>query len=98
MNRNWNQHEQIRDFMLDKAIDNKWVSLEDIELALCYSQSSISAQLRHLRKPKFGSYIVNKRRMGDSWEYQVLPKDGIESWILKKQARELLNSSSVSGI
>jgi biotin operon repressor len=83
-----NQHEQIREYMLEKTSEGKWVSLEDIELALCYSQSSISAQIRHLRKPKFGSYIVNKRHKGDGWEYQVIPQEGIESWILQRQLKK----------
>ena len=37
---------------------------------------SISAQLRHLRKPRFGNHIVDKRRRNGEtsglWEYRVL--------------------------
>ena len=63
------QHEAIRDLMLD----GQWRTLVEIEAILSYPQASISAQLRHLRKPKFGSYLVEKRRRNDggTWEYRV---------------------------
>lgn len=63
---------RIRDFMLEQ---NKFLSLAEIEAALDYPQASISAQLRHLRKAKFGNYTVIKRRRtetGGTWEYKVL--------------------------
>ncbi len=63
------QHERIRDFMLDGV----WRTLREIEDALGYPQASISAQLRHLRKPKFGGYRMVKRRrhVQGLWEYHV---------------------------
>lgn len=63
-----NQHEAIRDYMLAR----KWRTLAEIEERLHYPQASISAQLRHLRKPEFGSYILTKRRRsGGTWEYRI---------------------------
>jgi hypothetical protein len=70
------QHKRIRNYMLEQSKLGVWLSLEDIEIALDYPQASISAQLRHLRKERFGSYIVNKKRIGGHWEYQVLPPEG----------------------
>jgi hypothetical protein len=66
------QHEIIRDHMLAHG---GWRTLVEIRAALGYSDASTSAQLRHLRKPQFGSYQVEKRRRGSSgtWEYRVLP-------------------------
>ena len=72
------QHVDIRDHMLAVAM---WKTLKEIEVSLDYPQSSISAQLRHLRKPKFGEYIVEKRRRSGkgTWEYRVLhPKVDIQ--------------------
>ena len=68
------QHEVIRDFMLTQ---NEWLTLAEIENAVDYPQASVSAQLRHLRKPKFGAYRVEKRRRtsGGTWEYAVLPPE-----------------------
>jgi hypothetical protein len=75
------QHVKIRNYMLQRAELGEWTSLEDIEYATGYPQASISAQLRHLRKSQFGSYIVNKKRVGSYWLYMVnLPiKVGSES-------------------
>lgn len=59
----------IREYMLSVG----WKSLQEIKSVLRYPESSISAQLRHLRKERFGAYVVEKRRRGLSgtWEYQV---------------------------
>lgn len=46
-------------------IDGKWRSLEEIENETGDPQSSISAQLRHLRKERFGSHIVEKKARGE---------------------------------
>lgn len=45
--------------------ENEWKTLREIEDALGYPQASISAQLRHLRKPRFGCHVIDKRRRGD---------------------------------
>jgi hypothetical protein len=65
------QHETIRDLMLG----GPWRTLGEIALALNYPEASVSAQLRHLRKERFGSFIVEKRRRatGGTWEYHVQP-------------------------
>lgn len=64
------QHAEILALMLD----GRWRTLAEIESATGYPQASISAQLRHLRKPRFGGYEVDKRRRttdGGTWEYRV---------------------------
>ena len=65
------QHEVIRDYMLKVH----WRTLIEIEAIVGYPQASISAQLRHLRKQRFGSFLVEKRRRhgGGLWEYRVRP-------------------------
>jgi hypothetical protein len=66
------QHEVIRDLMGD----GKWRTLSEIEQITGYPSPSVSAQLRHLRKPRFGSFIVEKRRKGKEttglYEYRLL--------------------------
>lgn len=56
-------------------IDGQWRTLQEIESLTGYGQASISAQLRHLRKPRFGFYKVDRRRRGDRkqglYEYRV---------------------------
>ena len=60
-------------------IDGKWRTLGEIEELTSYGQASISAQLRHLRKERFGSHIVNKRNRGERenglFEYQLMNPD-----------------------
>ena len=57
--------------------DGEWRTLPEISALTGDPEASISAQLRHLRKPRFGSFDVQKRRRGDwetgLWEYRVLP-------------------------
>jgi len=69
------QHETIRDFLLRHH--HCWHTLEYLSRTLGYPEASISAQLRHLRKPRFGSYVVEKRRRANAglWEYRVLPPE-----------------------
>jgi hypothetical protein len=58
-------------------IDGQWRTLGEIEAITKDPQASISAQLRHLRKERFGSYIIERRHRGDRanglYEYRVLP-------------------------
>lgn len=67
------QHEVVRDLMLDGA----WRTLPEIARLTDYPEASISAQLRHLRKERFGAYTVEKRRRDGpghgTWEYRVRP-------------------------
>jgi hypothetical protein len=57
-------------------IDGCWRTLGEIEAATGDPQASISAQLRHLRKARFGSHVINKRPRGDRhhglFEYQLV--------------------------
>ena len=66
-----NQMRTIRVYMLEKMIDGLWCTLEEISSWTGIPEASVSAQLRHLRKTRFGGYVVEKRRRGQLWEYQV---------------------------
>jgi transcriptional antiterminator len=53
-------------------LSGDWKSLRQLESETGDPQSSISAQLRHLRKERFGSYIVEKRYAGNGlFEYRI---------------------------
>ena len=70
-------------------IDGVWRTLSEIESLTGDPQASISAQLRHLRKERFGSYFVDKRPRGDRkiglFEYQltkpIKESDGQQSFL-----------------
>jgi hypothetical protein len=55
--------------------DAGWMTLREISELTNYGEASISAQLRHLRKPHFGGYLIVKRRRGPvmngAWEYRI---------------------------
>ena len=56
--------------------DGVWRTLDEINSSTGHPHASISAQLRHLRKHKFGSHVVSKRHRGKKtsgyYEYQLL--------------------------
>lgn len=77
------QTDLIRDVMLSAGECDTWLTLEELARLTQYPPASISAQLRHLRKPRFGSFVVEKRPRqadrlvrsaagGPVWEYLLL--------------------------
>jgi hypothetical protein len=73
------QLQRVRDLM----IDGVWRTLGEIATLTRDPESSVSAQLRHLRKKRFGSFRVDKRRRGAPsnglYEYKLLPPDPDEA-------------------
>jgi len=63
--------------ILALMLDGEWRTLTEIEARTTDPQASISAQLRHLRKDRFGAYTVERRTKGDRknglYEYRLLP-------------------------
>jgi biotin operon repressor len=60
------------DVILLLMMDEEYRSLQEITDITGYPHSSVSAQLRNLRKEKHGGYVVNKTNKGDGYfEYQV---------------------------
>jgi len=54
----------------------QWLTLEELAGKTKYPPASISAQLRHLRKAKYGAWVVEKRRREwvveeVVWEYRL---------------------------
>jgi hypothetical protein len=60
----------------DTILDGKWWTLNEISQVTGDPEASVSAQLRHLRKLKFGRHIIEKRRRGDPkrglYEYRLV--------------------------
>lgn len=60
----------------DLMIDGQWRTLAEIEQATSDPPASISAQLRHLRKKRFGAHDIEKRARGDRhiglFEYRLI--------------------------
>jgi hypothetical protein len=73
---------RVRNHLLASAILNRWETLEEICAALerlypgeRFPEASISAQIRHLRKPRFGGYDVQRQWKKDIRisEYRIVP-------------------------
>src|SRR6266849_6802790 len=76
------QRDVLRDVMLSARECETWLTLEELAKLTHYPPASISAQLRHLRKPEYGGFAVEKRPravgaalrgedFGTVWEYQL---------------------------
>src|SRR5207244_9882328 len=76
------QREVLRDTMLKATGYGLWLTLREVARLTLFGEASISAQLRHLRKPEYGRFRVEKRRrisaeirrtgrLAPVWEYQL---------------------------
>jgi hypothetical protein len=76
------QRDVLCDVMLSARQCETWLTLEELARLTHYPPASISAQLRHLRKPENGGYLVEKRPrvvgkvlrgedFGTVWEYRL---------------------------
>ena len=76
------QRDVLCDVMLSARHCETWLTLDELAKLTHYPPASISAQLRHLRKPQYGAFLVEKRPrpvrtilrgedFGTIWEYQL---------------------------
>ncbi len=78
------QREVLRDVMLAAGKYGAWMTLRELGRLTRYGETSISAQLRHLRKANCGGYVLEKRvRKAEVigaeehfvvWEYRLTPR------------------------
>jgi hypothetical protein len=65
------QQKDIFDYMKD----GQWYRLKDVADSTGYPENSVSAQIRNLRKPKFGGHTVETRYVktgkGGLYEYRL---------------------------
>jgi len=76
------QRDVLCDVMLSAGACETWLTLLELSRVTHYGEASISAQLRHLRKPQYGAFVVEKRQReaaevlcgvehGQVWEYRL---------------------------
>src|SRR6266849_1307281 len=76
------QRDVLCDVMLSARQCETWLTLDELTKLTHYPPASISAQLRHLSKPEYGGFAVEKRPravgkvlrwedFGIVWEYQL---------------------------
>ncbi|HXN51108.1 MAG TPA: hypothetical protein VN943_04165 [Candidatus Acidoferrum sp.] len=78
------QRDVLRDVMLAAEKYGAWMTLRELARLTRYGETSISAQLRHLRKTKCGGYVLEKRVRRPEvvnseehfvvWEYRLTPR------------------------
>jgi hypothetical protein len=78
------QRDVLRDVMLTAGKYGAWMTLRELARLTRYGETSISAQLRHLRKTKCGGYVLEKRVRKPEvvsseehfvvWEYRLTPR------------------------
>jgi hypothetical protein len=83
------QRDVLRDVMLAAGKYGAWMTLHELARLTRYGETSISAQLRHLRKAKCGGYLLEKRvRKAEIvgreehfvvWEYRLTPRRSVRS-------------------
>src|SRR5262245_51604573 len=58
----------------------RWFTIKGIQSHCGGTPASVSARIRDLRKPKFGQFHIERRRVGDPrdglWEYRIVGKAG----------------------
>lgn len=90
------QHARIRELMLDGV----WRTIREVSQKTGAPEASASAQLRHMRKDRFGGFVVERRTRGDRkdglFEYRVrapdlftAPREPVSVRTLQRRVREL---------
>jgi hypothetical protein len=80
------QRDVLRDVMLAAGKYGAWMTLRELSRLTRYGETSISAQLRHLRKAACGGYVLEKRVRTPEvvsseehfvvWEYRLTRRRG----------------------
>ena len=78
------QRDVLRDVMLTAGKYGAWMTLRELARLTRYGETSISAQLRHLRKARCGGFALEKRVRQPQvvnceehfvvWEYRLTPR------------------------
>ena len=76
------QRDIVRDVLLAASGYDAWVTLEELRILTKFNAASISAQMRHLRKPEYGGFRINKRvrehqGRANLWEYRIFVHAGL---------------------
>jgi hypothetical protein len=79
------QHDVLRDILFSAAECGAWLTISELAALTRFPEPSIAAQLRALRTPRRGAYIVAKRRrapgevnssgLASAWKYDQASRD-----------------------
>ena len=101
-----NQREVLRKVLLSATQCDSWLTLHELSQLTQYAEASISAQLRHLRKAKYGRYVVDKRVQRGTvlhkiehraiWEYRL--RHGIQVGAQRRWTSKALPIGAVAAM
>ena len=70
--------------------DGKWKTLKEISLAIGAPEPSVSAQLRHLRKARFGSHEIEREHIARGlFRYRLIPNKNSSTSMYKQSHNEM---------
>ena len=55
------QREVLLDLLRCAVVRDDWMTLDEMAKETSFPPASISAQLRHLRKPRYGAWTIERR-------------------------------------
>jgi hypothetical protein len=88
------QREVLRDVMLSANECGAWLTLAELSGMTRYPAASISAQLRHLKKPEFGNYELEKRLRDKADVYSGNAHGVVWEYRLARRRRAVARTSS----
>jgi len=65
-------------------LDGKWHTVAEIEQLTGFMGTSISAQIRNLRKDRFGCHDIEKKMVNNRAEYQMTPNKQVRIILTNK--------------
>jgi hypothetical protein len=91
------QRDVLRDVVLTAGKYGAWITMRELARLTRYGETSISAQLQHLRKTKCGGFVLEKQvrklEVVSSeehfvvWEYRLTPRRALASRRNKSRRR-----------
>ena len=92
--------------LLSASACGSWLTLRELSRTTRFGEASISAQIRHLRKPECGGFVIEKRvrvagdrsrRSADPrWEYRMSGSSALEavtSWRTAEILRDAIETA-----
>ena len=90
------QRDVLRDVMLASSKFGLWLTLKELGLLTGYGEASISAQLRHLRKRRYGGFVLAKRCREEGKNGRGAERGSVWEYLLSRKARRNMGERKVA--
>jgi len=82
------QRDVLCDVLLCAAECGAWLTLRELSRLTRYGEASISAQLRHLRKPQYGAFVVEKQVRKEQEVVRLQEQGPVREYRLRRNRRK----------